>query len=65
MLSFLGLGIRPPKPSLGTLLSDGAGALNAIQSDWWLIAFPAAALGLTLLCLNAVGDGLRDALDVR
>lgn len=64
-LSFLGLGIRPPKPSLGTLISDGAQALNAVQIDWWLIAFPAAALGLTLLCLNAVGDGLRDALDVR
>lgn len=64
-LSFLGLGIRPPQPSLGTLISDGAYALNGIQIDWWLIVFPAAALGLILLCLNAVGDGLRDALDVR
>ena len=64
-LSFLGLGIRPPHPSLGTLISDGAQALNRVQIDWWLIAFPAAAFGLTLLALNAVGDGLRDALDVR
>lgn len=65
LLSFLGLGIQPPQPSLGTLINEGAKALNVIQVYWWLIAFPAAALGLTLLCLNAVGDGLRDALDVR
>jgi oligopeptide transport system permease protein len=64
-LSFLGLGIRPPKPSLGTLLSDGAQVLNGVQVDWWLIVFPAAAFGAAMLCLNAVGDGLRDALDVR
>lgn len=62
-LSFLGMGIRPPDASLGTLIEDGARQLNPIAIRWWLLAFPAGLLALTLLALQAVGDGLRDALD--
>lgn len=62
-LSFLGMGIRPPDASLGTLIEDGARQLNPLQVRWWLLAFPASLLALTLLALQSVGDGLRDALD--
>lgn len=62
-LSFLGLGVRPPQASLGTLIADGAGQLNPIHVRWWLLAFPSALLAATLLALNRVGDGLRDALE--
>ena len=61
-LSFLGLGVQAPQASWGSLLSDGAQALNPIQSHWWLLLFPAAAMSLTLLSLNFLGDSLRDAL---
>ena len=61
-LSFLGLGIQPPQASWGSLLSDGAQALNPIESHWWLLVFPAALMSMTLLALNFVGDALRDAL---
>jgi peptide/nickel transport system permease protein/oligopeptide transport system permease protein len=61
-LSFLGLGVQPPQASWGSLLSDGAQALNPIESHWWLLAFPAACMSLTLLALNFIGDALRDAL---
>lgn len=61
-LSFLGLGVQAPQASWGTLLSDGAQALNPIRSHWWLLLFPAAAMSLTLLSLNFLGDALRDAL---
>lgn len=64
-LSFLGLGIRPPDASLGTLIEDGARQLNPIQIRWWLLAFPAGLLAIILLSLHQVGDGLRDALDPR
>jgi peptide/nickel transport system permease protein/oligopeptide transport system permease protein len=64
-LSFLGLGIQPPQASWGVLLSDGAQVINPVRSYWWLLAFPAAAMSLTLLSLNFLGDGLRDALDPR
>ncbi|HZE99635.1 MAG TPA: ABC transporter permease subunit [Planctomycetota bacterium] len=64
-LSFLGLGISEPATSWGLLISDGAGALNPIRVYWWLVVFPGALLALTLFCLNAVGDGLRDAFDVQ
>lgn len=64
-LSFLGLGVRPPQASLGTLIADGAGQLNPIHIRWWLLAFPAGLLAVTLLALNRVGDGLRDALESR
>ena len=61
-LSFLGLGVQPPQASWGSLLSDGAQALNPVESHWWLLAFPAACMSLTLLALNFIGDALRDAL---
>ena len=61
-LSFLGLGIQEPSVSLGTLVADGAGELEAAP---WIILVPGTFLALLLLCLNICGDGLRDALDVR
>jgi len=64
-LSFLGLGIQAPHASWGTLLKDGATAINPVKSFWWLLVFPAAAMGLTLLALNFLGDALRDAIDPR
>jgi peptide/nickel transport system permease protein/oligopeptide transport system permease protein len=64
-LSYLGLGIQPPMASWGTLIAEGAGQLNPIRIYWWLILFPAGALISTLLALNFLGDGLRDALDPR
>ncbi|MDX2079505.1 MAG: ABC transporter permease [Terrimicrobiaceae bacterium] len=64
-LSFLGLGIQAPQSSWGSLLADGASAINPVRSFWWLLVFPAAAMALTLLALNFLGDALRDALDPR
>ncbi len=64
-LSYLGLGIQPPQASLGSLIASGAEQINPIRIYWWLIVFPGAALALTLLALNFVGDGLRDAWDPR
>ena len=61
-LSFLGLGVRPPMSSWGSLLHDGAGPM---QSYPWMLIAPAVCLSLTLFALNVVGDGLRDALDPR
>jgi oligopeptide transport system permease protein len=62
-LSFLGLGIEPPKVSWGLLATDATEAISPIATFWWLVAWPAAAMGVTLLALNVLGDGLRDALD--
>jgi len=59
-LSFLGLGIREPEASWGTLVNDGANAMSVFP---WLLIFPGAIMTLTLFCLNFLGDGLRDALD--
>ena len=61
-LSFLGLGVDAPMSSLGTLIKDGA---EKMEEYWWLLVFPGGAFSLTLLALNFLGDGLRDALDVR
>ena len=61
-LSFLGFGIQPPTPSWGNLLSDSIGT---VQDWWWLTVFPGLAIFLTVLAVNFVGDGLRDALDPR
>jgi peptide/nickel transport system permease protein len=58
-LSFLGLGITPPTPSLGVLVNDG----QANPNQWWLTIFPGLTIVLIVLCINFVGDGLRDALD--
>jgi oligopeptide transport system permease protein len=64
-LSFLGLGIRPPQASLGYLIYEGATQINPVRIYWWMIAYPAGLLAITLLALNFVGDGLRDAFDPR
>jgi oligopeptide transport system permease protein len=64
-LSFLGIGVKPPLPSWGTLAADGLEQLNPYQSNWWLLLFPCLLLGLTLLALNFVGEGLREAMDPR
>ncbi|MDB6126019.1 MAG: Binding-protein-dependent transport system inner rane component [Pedosphaera sp.] len=64
-LSFLGLGIQPPMASWGSLIAEGAGQINTIRVYWWLLAFPGAILIMTLLAFNFLGDGLRDAWDVR
>ena len=64
-LSFLGLGIQPPMASWGTLISEGAGQINPVRIYWWLLVFPCALLITTLLALNFLGDGLRDAYDPR
>lgn len=59
-ISFLGMGVQEPNSSWGTLVSDGTGMME--QAPWALIG-PAAFLAVTLLCLNFIGDGLRDAFD--
>lgn len=64
-LSFLGLGIEEPAASWGSLLKQGAQVINPLESRWWLLAFPAGLLAATLLALNFLGDGLRDAFDPR
>jgi peptide/nickel transport system permease protein/oligopeptide transport system permease protein len=64
-LSFLGLGVEAPLASLGSLLADGAGAINPVRSYWWLLVFPAVIMVILLLALNFLGDALRDALDSR
>ncbi|MFN0132218.1 MAG: ABC transporter permease [Phycisphaerales bacterium] len=64
-LSFLGIGVRPPMPSLGNLAADGLSELNTVRSSWWLLAFPCLVLAATLLALNVVGEGLRVRLDPR
>ncbi len=61
-LSFLGLGVQPPMSSWGTLIKDGA---EKMEEFWWLLVFPGGVFSLTLFSLNFLGDGLRDALDVR
>ncbi len=62
-LSFLGIGVKPPLPSWGNLAAEGLGELNPYQSHWWLLVFPCLMLGTTLLAMNFVGEGLREAMD--
>ena len=61
-LSFLGIGVQPPTPSWGNILTDGKAALGVA---WWLTLFPGAAIFLTVLGYNMIGEALREALDVR
>ena len=61
-LSFLGLGVQPPMSSWGSMIKDGAEKMEEFP---WLLLAPGTALATALLCLNFLGDGLRDALDVR
>jgi peptide/nickel transport system permease protein/oligopeptide transport system permease protein len=64
-LSYLGLGVQPPMASWGTLIAEGVSQINPIRIYWWLIVFPGGVLVATLLALNFLGDGLRDAWDVK
>ncbi|QOC95378.1 ABC transporter permease [Micromonospora craniellae] len=61
-LSFLGLGVQPPEPAWGRMLDDGR---EFVTDAWWLGVFPGAAIFLTVLAFNLVGDALRDVLDPR
>jgi peptide/nickel transport system permease protein len=61
-LSFLGLGVQPPDPSWGNILTAGK---DNIEVAWWLSFFPGFAILITVLSYNLVGEGLRDALDPR
>ena len=64
-LSFLGVGVRLPLPTWGSLASDGVAVLSPVKIYWWVLVFPCALLMITLLCLNFLGDGLRDLFDPR
>jgi peptide/nickel transport system permease protein len=59
-LSFLGLGVQPPEPSWGRMLFDAQGF---VHRAWWMSVFPGAAIFVTVLAFNLLGDGLRDVLD--
>ncbi len=61
-LSFLGMGVPPPTPTWGMMLSEGR---DFILDAWWLATLPGLAIMVTILSVNLVGDGLRDALDPR
>jgi len=57
MLSFVGLGVQPPEPSLGTMISDGA---RYLPDQWWIAVFPALVIVIVVLGFNLLGDGVRD-----
>jgi len=59
-LSFLGIGVSPPTPSWGNMISQGQ---DALLVAWWVAFFPGSLLALTILSFNLLADGLRDALD--
>jgi peptide/nickel transport system permease protein len=58
-LSFVGLGVQPPRPGLGTMVADGS---KYLPDQWWIAVFPALAIVLVVLGFNLLGDGLRDML---
>jgi len=60
-LSFIGLGVQPPKPGLGTMVAEGA---KRLPGEWWGTVFPALAIVAVILAFNLVGDGLRDVFSV-
>ena len=62
-LSFIGLGVRAPTPEWGIMVAEGAQFI--VSGQWWLAAFPGAALMLAVFCFNLLGDGLRDVVDPR
>jgi len=62
-LSFIGLGVQPPKPSWGTMLADARGYV--FSGEWWLPVFPGLAICFTVIGFNLVGDVLRDIMDPR
>jgi len=59
-LSFLGIGVQPPTPSWGQMLSEGR---EIIRQAWWVSTFPGVAIMIVVLAFNLLGDSLRDALD--
>lgn len=59
-LSFIGLGIQPPAPEWGAMLASGR---TYLRDAWWIVVFPGLVIMITILALNLLGDGLRDALD--
>jgi peptide/nickel transport system permease protein len=59
-LSFLGLGVEPPTPEWGTMVSRGR---SFMRQSWWVATFPGLASMVTVMAINLFGDGLRDALD--
>ncbi|MFL5606151.1 MAG: ABC transporter permease [Gemmatimonadaceae bacterium] len=61
-LSYLGIGVRPPDPSWGNIIQDGA---ERVSDLWWLTLFPGLAILVTVFACNALGDALRDAMDPR
>jgi ABC-type dipeptide/oligopeptide/nickel transport system permease subunit len=61
-LGFLGVGVPPPTPTWGNMLAD---AITALVPQWWLVLFPGAAITMTVLAFNLLGDGIRDTLDPR
>jgi peptide/nickel transport system permease protein len=61
-LSFLGIGVQPPTPSWGNILTEGK---DTLEIAWWLSVFPGTAILVTVLSYNLLGEGLRDALDPR
>ena len=60
LLSFLGLGIKPPTPSWGIMLAEGR---DYMLNQWWLAAFPGSAIFFAALGINLLGDALRDLMD--
>jgi ABC-type dipeptide/oligopeptide/nickel transport system permease subunit len=61
-LSYLGIGVRPPRASWGAIIQEGA---ERVSDLWWLTVFPGLAILITVFACNALGDALRDALDPR
>ncbi len=62
-LSFLGMGVQPPTPEWGNMISEGRGYI--ISGEWWMTTFPGLAIMTSILGFNLVGDGVRDILDPR
>jgi peptide/nickel transport system permease protein len=62
-LSFIGLGVEPPTPEWGIMVSEGANFI--VSNEWWVALFPGLALMLAVFCFNLLGDGLRDIIDPR
>ena len=59
-LSFLGVGVPPPTPTWGTMVAEGR---PYVELAWWTVTFPGLAIMLSVLCINLLGDNLRDFLD--
>ncbi len=62
ILSFVGLGVQPPKPGLGTMIADGS---KFLPEAWWMTLFPALAIVLVVYCFNLVGDGMAEAISAQ